>query len=148
MFKPRVFAGLLGKSAKTTDWRRFTVRARGEASLAQGAMATKCAHRSPATQAPCCRNLPRTGALERAGGAMRHLRHPRFNRDRKQTAMPDKDRIKGAGNQAKGAIKKGIGNLTGDSKLKAEGEADTLKGKVQSAIGGAKDSVRDAVKKD
>lgn len=62
--------------------------------------------------------------------------------------MPDKDRIKGAGNQAKGAIKKGIGNLTGDSKLKAEGEADKLKGKVQSAIGGAKDSVRDAVKKD
>ncbi len=62
--------------------------------------------------------------------------------------MPDKDRIKGAGNQAKGAIKKGVGNMTGDAKLQAEGEADKLKGKAQSAVGGAKDGVRDAVNKD
>ncbi len=56
----------------------------------------------------------------------------------------DKDRIKGAGNQAKGEIKEAAGKVTGDTKLRAEGAADKLKGKVQSAVGGAKDSIRDA----
>lgn len=60
--------------------------------------------------------------------------------------MPDKDRIKGAGNQAKGAIKEAAGKLVGDPKLQAEGKADKATGKVQSAIGGAKDAARDAVK--
>lgn len=62
--------------------------------------------------------------------------------------MPDKDRIRGAANQAKGAIKEGAGKLVGDPKLEVEGKADKTKGKVQSAIGGAKDAVRDAVKGD
>ena len=62
--------------------------------------------------------------------------------------MPDKDRIKGAANQAKGAIKEGAGKLVGDPKLEAEGKADKATGKVQSAIGGAKDAARDAVKGD
>ena len=57
----------------------------------------------------------------------------------------DKDRIKGAANQAKGSIKQGIGELTGDAKLQGEGMADKAKGKVQSAVGGAKDAARDAV---
>lgn len=57
----------------------------------------------------------------------------------------DKDRIKGAGNQTKGAVKQGIGELTGDAKLEAEGRMDKAKGKVQSAVGGAKDSAREAV---
>jgi uncharacterized protein YjbJ (UPF0337 family) len=60
--------------------------------------------------------------------------------------MPDKDRIKGAANQAKGSIKEGAGKLVGDPKLEAEGKADKATGKVQSAVGGAKDAVRDAVK--
>ncbi len=60
----------------------------------------------------------------------------------------DKDRIEGMADQAKGAIKKGVGKVTGDAKLQAEGEADKLKGKAQSAVGGAKDGVRDAVNKD
>ena len=55
----------------------------------------------------------------------------------------DKDRINGAANQAKGAVKEGIGKATGDAKLRAEGAADKLKGKVQSVVGGAKDAVRD-----
>jgi uncharacterized protein YjbJ (UPF0337 family) len=59
----------------------------------------------------------------------------------------DKDRIKGAGNQAKGAVKEAAGKIAGDPKLQGEGRADRLKGKVQSAVGGAKDAVRDAVKK-
>lgn len=59
----------------------------------------------------------------------------------------DKDRIKGAAEQAKGAVKKGVGNLTGDQKLRAEGEADKAKGKVQSAVGGAKDKLREVADK-
>ena len=56
----------------------------------------------------------------------------------------DKDRIEGAANQAKGAIKEVAGKITGDAKLKAEGAADKAKGKIQNAIGGAKDALRDA----
>jgi uncharacterized protein YjbJ (UPF0337 family) len=46
----------------------------------------------------------------------------------------DKDRVEGAGHQAKGAIKDAVGKVTGDSKM-------------QNAVGGAKDAVHDAVKK-
>ena len=60
----------------------------------------------------------------------------------------DADRIKGAANQAKGAVKETAGKLTGDSKLRAEGAADKAKGKVQNAVGGAKDAIRDAAKTD
>jgi len=56
----------------------------------------------------------------------------------------DKDRIDGAANQAKGAIKETAGKLVGDAKLQAEGAADKAKGKVQNAAGGIKDAVRDA----
>ena len=58
----------------------------------------------------------------------------------------DKDRIAGAANQAKGAIKDAVGKVTGDTKLQAEGKADKAAGKVQSTVGGAKDAVRDVVK--
>jgi uncharacterized protein YjbJ (UPF0337 family) len=56
----------------------------------------------------------------------------------------DKDRIHGAADQAKGAVKDAAGKATGDTKLQAEGKADKLKGKVESAVGGAKDAIRDA----
>ncbi len=59
----------------------------------------------------------------------------------------DKDRIGGMADQAKGAIKKGIGKITGDAKLQAEGEADKMKGKAKNAVGGAKDAVRDVAGK-
>jgi uncharacterized protein YjbJ (UPF0337 family) len=54
----------------------------------------------------------------------------------------DKDRVKGAANQAKGKIKEVAGKATGDSKLRTEGLADQVKGKVQSAVGGAKDALK------
>jgi uncharacterized protein YjbJ (UPF0337 family) len=54
----------------------------------------------------------------------------------------DKDRIKGAANQAKGVVKEVAGKVTGDAKLKSEGKADKVAGKVQNAIGGIKDTVR------
>jgi uncharacterized protein YjbJ (UPF0337 family) len=58
----------------------------------------------------------------------------------------DKDRIEGSAKQVKGAIKEAAGKVTGDSKMKAEGAADKLAGKVQNAVGGAKDAIRDADK--
>lgn len=54
----------------------------------------------------------------------------------------DKDRIAGAGKQAKGTMKEMAGKVTGDAKLKAEGKADKAAGKIQNAVGGMKDSLR------
>ena len=57
--------------------------------------------------------------------------------------MPDQDRIEGAAKNIGGKIKEGVGKLTGDEKLKAEGKADQFAGKVQNTIGGIKDAVND-----
>ena len=54
----------------------------------------------------------------------------------------DKDRIKGAAEQAKGKVKEVAGKITGDSKLEGEGKADQVNGKIQNAIGGIKDTLR------
>lgn len=56
--------------------------------------------------------------------------------------MADKDRIEGAAKNIGGKIKEGIGNLTGDEKMKAEGKADQVEGKVQNTVGGVKDTLR------
>ena len=58
----------------------------------------------------------------------------------------DKNRVKGSADQAMGAIKEAAGKLNGDTKLEAEGKADKLKGKVENAVGGAKDAVRQAAR--
>ena len=55
----------------------------------------------------------------------------------------DKDRIKGAAEQAKGKIKEVAGKVTGDNKTEAEGKADRVRGKVRNAVGGLKDAARD-----
>ena len=59
----------------------------------------------------------------------------------------DKNRIIGAAKEAKGTAKKVIGKATGDWKLETEGRADIAEGKVQNAIGGLKDTLRDSLKK-
>jgi uncharacterized protein YjbJ (UPF0337 family) len=59
----------------------------------------------------------------------------------------DKDRIAGAAKQAKGTIKEATGKVFGDSKLVADGQSDKAEGKVQNAVGGVKDAVKDAWKK-
>ncbi len=61
--------------------------------------------------------------------------------------MGDENRVQGAWDKAKGAVKEGVANVTGDEKMKAEGQADKAKGHTESAVGGAKDAVRDATKK-
>ncbi|WP_368413986.1 CsbD family protein [Falsiroseomonas sp.] len=60
----------------------------------------------------------------------------------------DRNRLQGIGNKIKGALKKAVGRMSGDEKLKAEGQADTAKGTVQTATGGARDAVRDITGKD
>ena len=58
----------------------------------------------------------------------------------------DKDRVEGAGHQAKGSIKEAAGKVTGDKQTQAEGTAEKAAGKVQNAVGGANDAIRDAAK--
>ena len=57
--------------------------------------------------------------------------------------MPDHDRIEGAAKNLGGKAKELVGKITGDEKLKAEGKADQIEGKVQNAVGGVKDALRD-----
>ena len=59
----------------------------------------------------------------------------------------DKDQIRGAVDQAKGTVKEAVGKTIGDKKIETEGVVDKLTGKVESAVGGAKETLRDAVNK-
>jgi uncharacterized protein YjbJ (UPF0337 family) len=56
----------------------------------------------------------------------------------------DKDRVKGAANDAAGRVKRQVGEWTGDTSAQVEGAAQQIKGKVQKAWGNAKDAARDA----
>lgn len=58
----------------------------------------------------------------------------------------DKDRVDGAATNMGGKVKEAAGKVTGDEKMKREGQADQARGKVENAVGGAKDAVRDALK--
>ena len=58
----------------------------------------------------------------------------------------DKDRIQGSVEQAKGKMKEVAGKVTGDAKLESEGKTERVAGKIQNAVGGLKDAVKDAVK--
>ena len=70
-----------------------------------------------------------------------------FAMEREDVITMDKNRIVGSAKEVKGSIKEGIGKATGDAKLQADGRADKAKGKVQNAIGGIKDAVRDSMTK-
>jgi uncharacterized protein YjbJ (UPF0337 family) len=59
----------------------------------------------------------------------------------------DKNRIVGAAHEVKGGVKETVGKVTGDAKTQAEGATEKAAGKVQNAVGGAKDTIRDAMKK-
>jgi len=60
--------------------------------------------------------------------------------------MIDKDRIIGSAKVVKGNVKEAVGKAVGAAKLETQGKADKIEGKVQNAIGGLKDAVKDAVK--
>ena len=53
----------------------------------------------------------------------------------------NEDRTEGSLKKMKGDIKEGAGNLTGDSKLQAEGKGDKAEGKIQNAVGSVKDAL-------
>ena len=88
------------------------------------------------------------GATEKAGGSVQNA----AGKVQDSVASEphggvDHDRVEGSGKKMGGSVKEGLGNLTGDEKLKAEGQADKTEGGLQNAFGGAKDAVRDAFKK-
>jgi len=58
----------------------------------------------------------------------------------------DKDRIAGAARGIKGSVKEAIGKVTGDAKLQSDGKAQRTAGKIQNAVGGMKDTVREIAK--
>ena len=59
----------------------------------------------------------------------------------------DKDRIIGAANEAKGALKEAAGKALDDPVLAARGKADKDKGRVQHSLGLAKDALKDVLQK-
>ena len=59
----------------------------------------------------------------------------------------DKDRIAGAAHEVKGSVKEAVGKAVGDAKLQSDGKAEQTAGKIQNAVGGVKDAVREIVKK-
>lgn len=85
------------------------------------------------------------GKTEKAAGSVQNTAGK--VEDEPHRGGPDHDRIEGSAKKMGGAIKEGLGKLTGDAKLTAEGKADKTAGGIQNAVGGAKDSVRDAFKK-
>jgi uncharacterized protein YjbJ (UPF0337 family) len=56
----------------------------------------------------------------------------------------DKDRVKGAINDAAGRAKRQVGEWTGNTNAQVEGAAQQVKGKAQKAWGTVKDAARDA----
>ena len=59
----------------------------------------------------------------------------------------DKDRIAGTAKEIKGSVKEVIGKVVGDAKLQSDGKAEQVEGKIQNAVGGMKDTVREIVNK-
>jgi uncharacterized protein YjbJ (UPF0337 family) len=55
----------------------------------------------------------------------------------------DKDRVEGAAKNVGGKVKEAAGKMTGDEKLKREGQAEQVAGKVQNTVGGLKDKLRE-----
>jgi uncharacterized protein YjbJ (UPF0337 family) len=55
----------------------------------------------------------------------------------------DKDRVKGAINDAAGRAKRQVGEWTGNTDAQVEGAAQQIKGKVQKVVGNVKDAARD-----
>lgn len=54
----------------------------------------------------------------------------------------DKDRVIGSAKVVAGKAKEAFGKVVGDAKLRAEGAAEQIDGKVQNAIGGIKDTLK------
>lgn len=53
----------------------------------------------------------------------------------------DQNRVEGAADSLGGKIKEGLGKLTGDRDLEAQGHMDQAKGKAKGALGDVKDAL-------
>jgi uncharacterized protein YjbJ (UPF0337 family) len=53
------------------------------------------------------------------------------------------DRLEGGFDKAKGNVKQGVGDLTGDDQTKGEGMLDEAKGSVKQGVGDLKDAAGD-----
>ncbi len=92
--------------------------------------------------------LQAEGVAEKAGGSVQNAAGKvQDGAAGEPRGFVDHDRVEGSGKKFGGSVKEGLGNLTGDEKLKAEGKADKAAGGIQNAFGGAKDAVRDAFRK-
>ena len=56
----------------------------------------------------------------------------------------DKEHVKGAADQAKGAMKDAAGKVTGDKEMQAEGKMDKAKGEAHKVAGDVKDAAKHA----
>ena len=59
----------------------------------------------------------------------------------------NKDQVKGRVGQTTGKVKEVAGKLVGNDRLRTEGAAEQVKGKVQAGYGDAKENAKDRVKK-
>ena len=59
----------------------------------------------------------------------------------------NKDQVKGRVEQTTGKVKEAAGKLVGNDRLKTEGVAKQVKGKVQAGYGDAKENAKDKVTK-
>ena len=63
------------------------------------------------------------------------------------TEESSQNRVADSIKEIKGAAKEAVGKAIGDAKLQNDGRTDKAVGKIQNAVGGLNDAVRDAVKK-
>ena len=59
----------------------------------------------------------------------------------------DKNRVAGSIKEVTGAAKETAGKVIGDAKLQSDGRTEKAVSKIQNAVGGVNDAVRDASKK-
>ena len=86
--------------------------------------------------------LTADGAAERAAGEAQNAAGP----EGENVTGIDTDRIAGVGHRLKGAVKEGLGHIAGKPHLEAEGVAEREAGKIQNAVGSARDEAREAIK--
>ena len=58
-----------------------------------------------------------------------------------------REQVRGAVNKVKGTVKDAVGKVTGNKKMQAEGTVDKLTGKLESAVGSAKQTIGDVINK-
>jgi uncharacterized protein YjbJ (UPF0337 family) len=57
----------------------------------------------------------------------------------------NRDELEGKADSMKGRIKQGVGDMTGNERMRDEGAADELGGKAQEGVGKARRKVGDAI---